>query len=319
MKPLQLIIFIGLITVIHFSCSEELDPYGEFVDTYAFTCILKSDTTFQAATLFHSYRPDGFDPYTYNDDSSVKGADIRVWYNDSVFIFRDTSIVREDTSRYNSPFHFYYNNQFRVETKKDIELEVLLPNGKRLKSYSKTPAEIFFSNQSDVIIPAVGSDIVKFVWNEHAEGTFFSPRLAIRYKQNVNGTSVEKIKVVPVFYVQDEPVFPEPTNSSTIIYNLDAVSRALQEISEGDPDKNHYTVHQSLLFDVAAFDIPASRYVSSTSGAVDDLTVTVAVSDYTNIQGGLGLFGSYSKKNYDRIKFLQDYIESFGYNFLIEN
>ena len=100
---------------------------------------------------------------------------------------------------------------------------------------------------------------------------------------------------------------------------MDAVIKALQEISDTDPIKDNYAVFQNLLFSCIAFDQPSSRYLSSTGGNVDDLTVSVDVADYSNIEGGFGLFGSYSQKNYTRLRFLQDYIESFGYNFIVEN
>ena len=58
------------------SCEESFDPYGDYVEKFAFTCILRSDESKQYATLFRSYRPDSFDPYTYTEDPTVKGADI---------------------------------------------------------------------------------------------------------------------------------------------------------------------------------------------------------------------------------------------------
>ena len=313
-------IFISIFLI---SCEEDFNPYGEYVEKYAFTCILKSDESSQTATLFKSYRPDGFDPYTYTTDPSVKGADIRVWYNDSVFVFRDTSVTREDTTRYKTPFSFYYNDKFTVSNRKTIELEVLLPNGRRLRSSSITPGQIVFDNNSEVVIPPVGKNIVQITWNTLDEGTYFYPRLAVRYKQTINGEIVEKVKEMPVQYLNQEngvvPVFPGYSSASTIVYNLDAITKALEEISGGDPDKQNYSVYQRLSFELIAFDLPASRYISSTGGTIDDLTVSVDVADYTNIEGGFGLFASYSKKNYTKLRFLQNYIESFGYNFIDEN
>ena len=132
-----------------------------------------------------------------------------------------------------------------------------------------------------------------------------------------------KIKEIPVKYIQRgdefEAVFPDPDNASTIVYSMDAVTRALNEISDGDANKQNYSVYEFPVFDLIALDLPSSRYVSSTGQSFDDLTVSVNVSDYTNIEGGLGIFGSYTKKNYDRVRFFRDYIESFGYNFIQEN
>ncbi len=319
-KYLYLITFITLISI---SCDDSIDPFGEFQDNYALTCILKSDTTFQIATLSHNYRGDGFDPFGNTDDPSIIGADIRVWLGDSVYVFRDTSVARIDASRYTTPFNFYYNNKFIIEPNENLEIEVLLQNGRRLKSYSRSPGEIFFDDESDVIIPAVSSELVKFIWNQQDEGSFFSPQLTIRYFQNVNGNTEDKLKIVPIKYAEKNgaliPLFPQPSNKTTIIYELDAISRALEEISDGDPNKDNYTILQSPAFELIAFDLSLSRYVSSTNQTFDDLTVTVNESDFTNVEGGLGVFGSYTKKNYDRIKFQPGYIESFGYNFLFDN
>ena len=309
--------------VLFISCNEDFNPYGDFVEKFAFTCILNSDANYQTATLFKSYRPDGFDPYSYTTDPSVIGADIRIWYNDSVFVFRDTSIARSDTSRYNTPFSFYYNNKFHVGNRKTIELEVLLPNGKRLRSSSFTPAEVNFENESDVIIPTGIKNIIQIIWSTTDGGTFFLPKLTIRYKQNINGEIVDKFKVVPNKYVNQSgesvPVYPSANSALTVVYDLNAIINALQEISDGDPQKQNYSIYQNVKFELIAYDIPTTRYISSTGGIIDDLTVSVDVADYTNIEGGFGLFGSYTKANYTRLRLSKEFIDLFEYNFIIEN
>jgi hypothetical protein len=309
-------------SIFFLSCDEDFNPFGEYSEKYAFTCILKNDGESQIAFLSHSYKPNGFNPYENTIDPAIVGADVRVWYNDSVFVFNDTTAERTDTSRYGSSLQFYYNNQFSVKYQKLIELEVLLPTGKRLKSSSVTPAEIDFEVVSEVLIPPDEKDFMEFLWNEHDEGTMFQCYMAIRYKQNVNGEILEKEKEVPLRYVisngEEVPVYPKPFAPIGIVYELDAVTKTLGEISADDQNKQNFSVYEKLIFNVVAFDLNASRYVSSISGSVDDLTVNENVSDYTNIEGGLGVFGSYSKKNYDRLRFLDSYIQSFGYNF-IEN
>lgn len=322
MKHLKLVVLI-FISVFILSCDEDFNPYGDFVEKYAFTCILKSDENYQTATLFRSYRPDGFDPYSYTNDPSVLGADIRIWYNDSVFVFKDSSIARQDTSRYKTPFSFYYNDKFQVGNRKTVELELLLPNGKRLRSSSFTPSKINFDDKSDVLIPAGTKNFIQIFWSTFDEGIFFLPKLSIRYKQDINGEIVDKTKEIPLRYInqggESVPVYPSANASLTAVYNLNAITTALQEISDGDSQKQNYSIHEKLSFNLIAYDLPTTRYISSTGGTIDDLTVSVDVADYTNIEGGLGLFGSYSKKEYSRLRFLQDFIDSFGYNFIIEN
>ncbi len=312
-------IILSTIILLFIGCDEDFNPYADYRESYALNCILKSDSSFQVALLTRSYTPGGFNSSSPVDPAIV-GADIRVWYEDSVYLFKDSSTVRADTTRYNTRFNFYFSNRFKVKPNKNIEIEVLLQNGKRLRAKSKTPGEILFYDESTVLIPPVNRNVVQFLWAPQSEGTIFSSRFQIKYKQLINGTQVDKKKEIPVRYIlknnEYEAVYPVPDDASTIIYNMDAVTRALEEISDGDPNKSNFSIYEFPLFDLIAFDLPASRYVSSTNQTFDDFTVSVNVSDYTNIDGGSGIFGSYSKKNYNRIRFYRDYIESFGYNFI---
>lgn len=318
----RLLVFL-IAAVLFYSCDQDFNPYGEYHEKYVFTCILKSDKNFQTAYISHSYRPEGVDPYTNTTDPAVDKSDVRVWYNNSVYVFRDTLIERTDTSRYKDKVHIYYNNQFAIQSNETIELEVILPGGKRLRSSSVTPNEIYFEDESETVIPPVGKNVILLAWRRLIEDNFYSARLTIKYLQNIDGEVIPKTKVVPLSYVmssgEEVPFFPYPSSVPYANYELDAVTHALEEISEGDPNKQNYSVYSKISFDVTTYDLPASRYVSSVSGSVDDLTVSESVSDYTNIDGGLGIFGSYSKKNYDRLRFLQSYIESLGYNYINQN
>ncbi len=87
-----------------------------------------------------------------------------------------------------------------------------------------------------------------------------------------------------------------------MIYQLDAVTKALEEISEGDPNKQNYSILQKVSFSVTAFDLPTSKYISSTGGSFDDLTVSVDVADYTNIEGGFGSIWFLFNKELYKIK-----------------
>jgi len=275
----HLLSYIFCITLLVYSCSDSFNPYGEFREDYVLTCILKSDSSFQIATLSHSYRGEGNDPSSNTEDPSIIG----------------------EPSRYDTPFHFYYNSNFTVSPFENIEIEAVLQDGIRLKASSRASGNISFTSESDIIIPAAGgSNLVRFFWDQQDEGMFFSPQLAFRYRQNENGNMIEKIKIVPIEYKQQNGeeilIYPEPSNKTNVNYQLDAISKALEEISENDPDKGNYSIYEKPIFTLFAFDMNLSRYVSSTNQAFDDLTVTVNESDYTNIEGGLGVFGSYVDK-----------------------
>ncbi len=91
-------------------------------------------------------------------------------------------------------------NILALTTMNSIELEVILPNGKSLRSSSCTPGKINLTMRVKFLIPPVSvkyrSIYLEFIW----AGIYFSPSLTIRYKQNVNGVIIEKTKVVPIKY-----------------------------------------------------------------------------------------------------------------------
>jgi hypothetical protein len=305
------------------SCDADFSPYAEFQDKYSLTCLLRSDTSFQTAVLSHNYLPDQPDPNSYTNDPSIIGADIRVWYNDSVYVLSDSSETRTDSSRYTGSYRFYFNDKFKINPQEVIEIEVLLPNGRRLFSSSVTPKDIIFSDESDVVIPPVNSDFVIFVWVANEMGAYYSPKFEIKYLQIVNGNPELKTIEVPLKYADQngvlEPVYPEASNRTSVVYSMETIMLTLEKISEGDPNKQNYTVFQTPLFNLLAFDNALSRYASSTSQSLDDLNVTLNTADYTNIQGGFGIFGSYIKRNYSSIIFQQNFIESYGYNFIFDS
>ena len=84
------------------------------------------------ATITRSYNVDGFDPLTNSDDPFIKGARIKLFYQSTgeTFIFRDTSMVRPEGSRYSTPMNYYYIKNFRPAYESPISIEAILPNGK---------------------------------------------------------------------------------------------------------------------------------------------------------------------------------------------
>jgi len=319
---IKLIILMLVSISLFVSCDADFSPYAEFQDKYSLICLLRNDTTFQTAVLSHNYLPDQPDPYSYTNDPSIIGADIRIWYNDSVYVLSDSSETRTDSSRYTEPYRFYFNDKFKIGPQEIIEIEVLLPNGRRLFSSSVTPKDIIFSDESDVIIPPVNSDLVNFIWAASELGAYYSPKFEIKYLQIINGNPEKKTIEVPLKYVAQngnlDPIYPEATNRTNVVFTLESIAQTLEIISEGDPNKQNYSIYQTPLFNLLAFDASLSKYASSTSQALNDLTVTLNTADYTNIQGGFGIFGSYIKKNYSSIKFQQNFIDSFGYNFIFD-
>lgn len=315
---LKSLLFISL-WITFSSCEENFSPVVDYRQTYALSCIIRGDTSFQVATLFSSYDLENGDP---SQNPAYDGAEVRLWYRDTVYWFKDSLISYNTYS--DSTLKFYYLDNFRPATGGELlEIEAMLKNGKRLKGSCVTPSSLQFNTkETSKVIPPINSAGILFQWMTEDEiSGFFVGRLRIQYLQKIDGEYQLKYKEVPVSYTdaggRSIPVFPSPSKSASIIYDSSAVTKALQEIAENDSHKSDYRIYQNAVFEVLALDENASRYYSST---LQDNSFTVDVNelDYTNIEGGFGIFGSIVSEEIT-IRFVPEYITSFGYEIFFED
>lgn len=300
------------------SCEESFDPFIDFKQDYGVACILRSDTTLQLLSVTKSY-PNGNDAGTAPKYLFEAGADVRIWYDNSVYRFKDTSIVSSDGT---DTIRYYYSNDFKIDYIQNIELEILLTSGKRLKAKSQTPLEMLFKNTSEVLIPPVGKDIVQFYWSVPSLQYYFLPRLRIKCEQLNNGVKEIFYKELPVRYDiidgAEQPVFPKPDRNQYAIYQLGAINKFLSEYATSLSNPSSVSIHQVLDFEVITFDAEVSRYISVSNSNTNNLSIRFDEGDYTNVKGAHGIFGSQVNKKYTRLKVLENYIRNFGFNYLYD-
>lgn len=317
MKYVYLIISFSFVLLTFPSCDQSFNPKGDYTEKYILNCVLRGDTSYQAAVLSHSYNVEGFDPYSNTEDPAITGADIRLWYNDSVFVFKDTVVERLGDSRYSDSLKIYYLKNLNLHFNKFIEIEALLPNGQRLKSSTVTSKEIIFDDKnSSKVIPPVNTALVVVSWNQGADAAYYLPRFKVTWYKKVNGTSEKHVMEMPVNYNMEGgqyfPVYPKPSLRTAAFYDPDDIKRALESISEGDPDKSNYSVLINNQIDVFGMDQNLGRYYSSNLEE-NNFTVRLDESDYSNIEGGFGIFGSYVVKKYN-LRFTAEFLTELGYN-----
>ncbi len=301
------------------SCEDSLEPNGQFTEGYSVNCILRADSSIQYVVLSSNYLPDDSNPYSNNIDPFIHGADIRIYYDDEVVIFKDSSVVRSDTSRYNTPLSFYYAKNFKPVVNKEYEIDVLLPNGRRLKSKTSTPANVEFQkNASNLIVDKLvkEKESLCYFWKVFAADIFYVPQLKFTYYKKENGVSTKYTKSIPLKFTQkdgiDVPLYPKPDKNPYVFYNMNAVIKAFESISDGDPYKGNYSVVTGTVLELIILDRNLSGYYSSSNSAYGEFSVKLDQSDYTNITNGYGIFGSYLKQEIG-VSFTEDFINSFGY------
>ncbi|MCU7495645.1 MAG: DUF4249 family protein [Ignavibacteria bacterium] len=299
-------------------CREDsFSPKGEYKEKYVLTCILRSDTTVQTAILSRSYNVPGYDPLENRTDPAIENADIRLWVGDSVYVMKGGEVPRGDTSRYNSPLKYYYASNVKLYSFRETEILAVLPNGRKLHARTIVPKPVSLDiSGTEEIIPPSGRDYVVASWLPNSDPrTFYYPSFSISYFRLENGIPVRYVKKLPVKYVLSGgkyvPVYASPTNESACIIEMDAIRRTLQEISAGDPEKRNYVI-LSVTAAIMTMDENLSAYYSASKILDNGYSVKLDQTDFTNIEGGLGIFASFANTRFS-IRLDKDYIKSFGY------
>ena len=309
----KILAFIGIVflPLLLNSCEENFSPKADFVEKYILYCVMNVDSSKQTAVLLKSYNVEGFDPYMNTESSFIPGADIRIRQKDRVFFMKDTSTIRENISRYPVPINFYYVDNFISIGNDSIEIVATLPSGKKLYGSSKAPSSVDFDTSSDRKLPPEEKDLITFKWNSPETSRWFLPKLEFFYIKD----GITYKKGVPVTYESEngswKPVYPVISNNNYVNFTLSALDSSFAQISQGDPNKLSYKILGAVL-SLLVFDQPLSNYYSTTNGFLDDFTVVLDETDYTNITGGLGIIGLYKQQRTGAI-FKEEYIQSFGY------
>lgn len=325
MKKILLVFLIACAAALS-SCDDQVSPKEGFKEVYVLNCILRSDTNYQIATLSKSYDVDGYDPYSNTADPTVAGAKIKVTYDYKSYAFRDSSVERMDTSRYDTPIRFYYTDKLRPLLSGTVKIEAELPDGSVLTAEAEafSPNQIYFSSSSQTIPPLSSlQSSVYFSWQKRLTGdnlaeTYFAPELALIYTVTKNGVATKMQKKIPMIYLNtsqgDQPLYPPiKSNFNDVFFAQDAIDMAFDEISEGDPNKSDYKIEKAV-FRLLVIDRNLAAYYSSQQTYLDEFSVRVNQPDFSNINGGRGVFGTYMIKTID-VPVRAEYARSFGYDY----
>jgi hypothetical protein len=301
-----------IIIVALLSCKEDFSPEANYRERNTLNCIIRPDTGFQSLTLFRTYKTDGnpnqFDLYPFIDN-----ADVKIWYNNKVYQLKDTILEREDNERYKEPVKVYYNNSIKPVGGKYVEVEALLPNGLLLRSETLVPdiSKISFTGSAPTI-PSANNSATRFIWSDDQK-VMYHPRFLIIVvnRQNQERYAVE----VPLQFVNrnlmEEAVYPSITSEKGLVYDDEVIRKTFIKISNGDPVKSNYAIIEAYL-ELMVLDRALSVYYSSIKNFLDEYTIRVDLPDYTNIEGGFGIFGSYNIIKY-KIAIDENFVKSFGY------
>lgn len=310
------LIFASLL-LITISCEENFSPKQEFEEQYIASCVIGigSEASNFGATVYltSSYDVNGLNPGINETDPAISGAlgSISYKYGNSYSLTEDSTIDYHPTipdsvisvhyNMYKNPYIIYTGGSIPIKYQV-LQLAITLPNGKKLSAETELPRGIFVEysyNFPHGITPNIDQWKYGNSWDimwETNENQIYHSALKLYYYIETGTSKEYKTVEVPLQYInsggKSEAVFPGFNYAGKLKYNFDAITKTLQDISEGIPDKNSIVI-QNIVLSITELDKELSAYYSSLNGYMDNYSVRLDEQVYSNINGGLGIFGSY--------------------------
>jgi hypothetical protein len=148
------------------------------------------------------------------------------------------------------------------------------------------------------------------------EGNIYFPRLTLNYSIIKDSVETYKSVVIPNKYLKSGNKYvanyTEFVRTGELSYDYAAIDSAMANISTGDTSKSSYNII-NIVLDMLEYDISLSNYFTSINGYMDNLSIRLDESVYTNISGGIGLFATYIKHS-TKFQVAKGYMLKFGYN-----
>ena len=321
-------ILLTILSLYFASCKNDFNINAPSQDVYVLNCILRNDTSVQYALISKNYFTDnGTTPAANSIEQNIKGAMIKIYTNNSVFVMRDTSIQLSGSGS-STLVNCYYVKNLTMNPGQVIRIEATIPDGNTVKSTILVP-QISYNSYFSQKFPPMDSmgyqTKPNYAWtwigatDENAPRLCL-PQLEMYYKKYEDGIWVDKKILIPLIYYytigEDGGLTPVSVHFSFNDYcatTLEAINKTMQELSGNDPNKENYIITK-VVFSVTCLDPVLTKYYSANNTYTENFTVKLRQTDFSNIEGGKGLFGIYYKF---AAPLVVDnfYVESFGYRY----
>ncbi len=327
----RVILILPVILFILFeSCNNDFNVNAPFKNVYTLNCILRNRSPFQYAVISKNiYTENGAPPTIASTTQNIKGANVEIHYNDSVYVMRDTTIQLTDSGN-TLQVDCYYLKYLQMIPGNTISIKATMPDGQILRATNQIPACIitpfFFpvsyytEDGKEFYVKYPGYSWPFKINNKEINNISSFPQFEIYYKKYEGGTYVNKKTLIPLSYyspIEINGFMMSPNLNFSFNYSayssLKAINRTMQEISGSDPNKNNYII-TGAYFTITSMDPDLTRYYFAYEVYSNSHTVKLRPTDYSNIQGGKGIFGIYYIYTQP---FAVDkaYINSFGYQY----
>lgn len=313
-------------SIFFISCEEDFNPKTEFEEKYALYGVIESTppeyTQIVRVAVLNTYDVNGFNPAIDHSDHSVSGCRITIINGNNESLLSEGLLNPIPVGNGYYRLKHVYMGGFKAEHYKEIKIKVELPNGKVLTAGTHIPEMLSHLQFSYPFNTGIHTRLDRFRWGntwkielDSNNDNLFFPKLTLYYSKITDSGLKGYSKEIPMRYVKKggkfEAVYPTYIWDKTFEYNFDCFDSVMTQISAGDSLKQNYIIG-NITLGIIEYERNLASYYSSINGYLDNFSIRLDESVYTNVSGGFGVFGActptYQSFNINRV-----YAESFGY------
>ena len=288
----QTLIFLFLL-LFTCGCEEPFSPKGPFEQQLVVYSVLDAKSDTQYVRLYLNYNPPGFDPNAVTTEQYDTAALVTISAGSRNFVFHDTLL--------GPTLHAFVDQAFRPLPGTAYALTIASRFG-TASATTKIPAQGFMSvpDQSKLLFPNSFTDKnidINCTLGLNTKG--FLVRFILVYSLE-NDTASVNTSEIPSSYRQDPtgqttPVYPQLQRmfDPNPIISI-PVTNYLQSIAQLTSEHGTRVILKQAKFYLIQADESAYNYYKIVNGFQDKYSIRTDQPDYTNIQNGLGVFGSFN-------------------------
>lgn len=283
-------------------CEVPFNPKGEYEEKLVVYSILDPTKTVQFARVYRTYNVEGLDAWQNTVDPQVRNASVRIQEEGGrIVTFRDTVLKRDVQDRYREDIIAYYADQFSPSIGKRYNLEVSVPGfGKATASVAVPEPYTIYVNRSrtrallaDSLNPCNCIE-VSLLGGKGSKGHL--TRFFVNYVVKRRGQpDLQMRREVPLQVRRRADgsevfVYPSPDRIHFVEFSKKLFFATIDSVLRSDPTAEIKV--ETVTFISHALEPNLYNYYMVARGFGDPFSVRLDLPDYTNIKGGIGVFGA---------------------------
>lgn len=300
---------ISILAAIFFiACNEDFTPKGGYEERLAVYGILAGDRDTQYVRVFSTYNTTGFNPLENSVDPQVYDAVVSLSSGSSSVLLRDTLMKRSDTTRYQTLVHNYYVAGVRPLPSQTFQLSVNSTlRGSATASITIPGRAINFSIPNQLVITQplnYPSDDVRVNVLLPKDTRGYVVRMFLEYETTPGtlwrlevpvGLDNTKIPAQPVYPGIRRGASEGTGNDGFTLTHVISRQAYLYALTKAKGNLTSTEIRfKRAVFVLYSIDKNLYTYFNIVNGFQDPFSIRTDLPDFSNIQGGVGVFGGYT-------------------------